>query len=69
MEYKTTPLERAFELAKSGQFTSVSDIKKQLGQEGFSPDQVTGRTLSTQLRDLMKIALAPKASEESSSQH
>ena len=67
MEYKTTPLERAFELAKSGQFTNVADIKRHLGQEGLSADQVTGRTLTTQLRNLMKIALALKASEESSS--
>ena len=67
MEHKTTPLERAFELAKSGQFTSVSDIKKHLGQEGLSPDQVTGRMLTTQLRDLIKIALALKAGEDSSS--
>jgi len=58
MENKTTPIERAFELAKSGQFSSVSDIKAHLARERFDTDQLTGRTLMTQLKELMKAAMA-----------
>jgi len=44
----TSPLERAFQLAKSGKYASVDDIKTQLGKEGYSDNQVTGRQLSQQ---------------------
>jgi hypothetical protein len=54
MENKATPIERAFELAISGQFSSVSDIKAHLAKEKFDTDQLTGRTLMTQLKELMK---------------
>ena len=45
-----TTLERAFELARSGRFIRVAEIKRALVAEGFSVDQVTGRTLSRQLQ-------------------
>ena len=45
-----TTLERAFELARSGRFIKVAEIKRALVAEGFSVDQVTGRTLSRQLQ-------------------
>ncbi|KKC34595.1 hypothetical protein WH91_01715 [Devosia psychrophila] len=61
MENNITPLERAFELAKSGQFTNVADIKRHLGQEGLSSEQVTGRTLMNQLRELIRTAAEPKS--------
>ena len=61
MENNSTPLERAFELAKSGQFANVSDIKKHLGQEGLSSDQVTGRTLMNQLKELIRTAAELKS--------
>ena len=45
-----TALERAFELAGSGRFARVGEIKRALAAEGFSVDQITGRILSRQLQ-------------------
>lgn len=57
-----TSLERAFELARSGNYSSIAEIKKQLHAEGFSVAQVTGATLLRQLRELIRTALAARAS-------
>lgn len=56
MDYRVTSLERAFEMARSGKFATVADIKKQLNIEGFSASQVTGRVLSRQLKELIRAA-------------
>jgi hypothetical protein len=56
MDIRPTPLERAFELAKSGQCTTVEEIKKKLKAEGFQDNQVVGKTLSKQLRELIGAA-------------
>ena len=56
MDHGITPLERAFQLAKSGSFASVTDIKKQLHEEGYSIVQVTGRVLRKQLEALIQAA-------------
>ena len=56
MEQGTTALERAFQLAKSGDFTSVFAIKQQLNAEGFSTEQITGKALTKQLNALIKTA-------------
>jgi hypothetical protein len=56
MDHTVTALERAFQLAKSGDCTSVSDVKKRLGAEGYSVAQITGRVLSKQLDALIKAA-------------
>jgi hypothetical protein len=61
MEFRLTTLERAFELARSGRYTSVADIKKQLSVEGYSTAQVTGRVMSRQLQDLIRTAQAAEA--------
>jgi arginine repressor len=53
MDYHVTALERAFQMARSGQYPSVEDIRKQLRAEGFSSAQVTGRALSRQLKELI----------------
>jgi hypothetical protein len=58
MDFHLTTLERAFQLARSGRYASVAEIKKQLSAEGFSPSQVTGRVLSRQLKDLIREAQA-----------
>lgn len=53
-----TTLERAFELARSGRFASVSDIRLALKRERF--DQVeahlAGASIARQLRGLMEEA-------------
>jgi len=53
MEHAITSVERAFQLAQSSTCVSVTDIKKQLAAEGYSTAQITGRTLSTQLKAII----------------
>ena len=53
-----TILERAFDLARSGQFRSVSDIRRQLLAEGFYVGQLTGPSLLKQLTALIRSAAA-----------
>ena len=45
-------LERAFELARSGECGGISDIKAALKAEGFSGTQISGPSLTRQLREL-----------------
>ncbi len=49
-----TALERAFALAKSGRFRTVTDIRNALKAEGYSLEQITGGTLLKQLRQAME---------------
>jgi len=58
MDDRLTALERAFQIAEFGSCNSVSEIKKQLTDEGYSLDQITGRSLSKQLRELLQPAKA-----------
>jgi hypothetical protein len=48
-----TPLERAFELAKSGRCGSVDEIRRVLHGEGYGTLQLEGPVLRKQLRDLI----------------
>jgi hypothetical protein len=58
MDSKVTALERAFQLARSGHMATVEDIRKRLKQEGYDERTVAdgGRSLTTQLRGLMRAA-------------
>jgi hypothetical protein len=56
MDHGITALERAFQLANSGNYGSVADIKKRLSAEGFSVAHITGRVLSKQLKALIQTA-------------
>lgn len=52
---RPTALERAFEIAREGQFNSLSKIAGQLAREGYTLDeqrQLFGATLARQLREL-----------------
>jgi hypothetical protein len=51
-----TAVERAFELARSGQYGSLSDIRRQLRIEGRSQEQIQGPTLLRQIRGMIKLA-------------
>ena len=53
MSSQPTSLERAFDLARSGQFSSLDDIRHQLDREGLNPRTVVGPVLRRQLRDLI----------------
>jgi hypothetical protein len=52
MTHRPTALERAFELARSGACANTTQLRDKLKAEGFSPEQLTGRTLMRQLREL-----------------
>jgi hypothetical protein len=56
MDHRVTALERAFQLARFGQVSELSDIVEALRREGYSTDQMQGRTLRRQLTDLIKAA-------------
>jgi hypothetical protein len=50
-------LERAFQLAKSGLMSNVADIRVTLKREGYDAQgDLVGRSLKSQLRDLIKAA-------------
>jgi hypothetical protein len=56
MDKSLTALERAFALAKSGDCTSVDDLKRCLRMEGYQISQIVGSTLARQLRTLIAEA-------------
>jgi len=56
MEANVSALERAFQLARSGQVIDVKDIKAQLKREGYDLGQITGSVLIRQLQRIMKAA-------------
>lgn len=58
MNGRLTTFERAFDLTRSGKFSSVQEIKKKFGAEGFYIGQVTGRSLTKQLNVLIRNAAA-----------
>jgi hypothetical protein len=49
-------IERAFQLARTGGYASIDDLKKKLRAEGYSVATITGPTLLRQLRELIKAA-------------
>jgi hypothetical protein len=53
MEPNISPLERAFELARSGECRSIEAIRKRLAREGYSTTQLYGRALLAQLKALI----------------
>ncbi|MEW5683536.1 MAG: hypothetical protein AB1942_01315 [Pseudomonadota bacterium] len=61
MQHRLTTLERAFELARSGDCRSTDEIRKRLNSEGYSGQQVTGPTLLRQLRELCAAARPDEA--------
>jgi hypothetical protein len=52
MPFEPTPLERAFALARSGEYQGLAEIRAQLRAEGFSTKQLEGPRLLKQIRDL-----------------
>jgi hypothetical protein len=61
MDQHSSALERAFQLAQSGDFASVQHIKQRLAKEGYSAEQVNGPKLLAQLRQLIASARSPTA--------
>jgi len=56
-----TPLERAFELARSGLCKTTADIQLRLKAEGYPADRVIGPTLMKQLRAVIDDKSCPPA--------
>lgn len=53
MDGRKTAIERAFELASSGEVTSLSELRRALAGEGYPTAQVVGPQMMRQLRLLM----------------
>ena len=54
MTYRLTTIERAYQLAESGECANVGDIKRRLSAEGYSDvqGQLYGSTITSALRKL-----------------
>lgn len=52
---KLTTLERAFQLARSGECQNIEKLKKTLRDEGFDQWEIVGRSLLVQLNRLIKM--------------
>lgn len=55
-----TVLERAFELARTGGFQKVRELRRRLQEEGYNAGQIEGPALLQQLREISKAARAGK---------
>lgn len=64
MDQHSSALERAFQLAKSGDFANVHHIKQRLAKEGYSAEQVNGPKLLAQLRLLIATARSSAAQSQ-----
>ncbi len=56
MQLRMTTLERAFELARSGEYLDVGHLKRRLTKEGYVGDQLSGPTLLAQIRALIRAS-------------
>lgn len=68
MTYRPTTIERAYQLAESGECRTVSEVKQRLSAEGYDRinDQLYGSTVTAALRDRCQKAWKP-AEERSDS--
>jgi hypothetical protein len=69
MSRHPTPVERAFELARSGQHATVDEIRQQMKREGLDHAQISGPVLLKQLRTLCTDSVARRAAEEEAEAH
>ena len=63
IDSRSSTVERAYQLARSGQFRTVSEIKSRVRAEGYydAIAQLEGRTISA---DLRRVLAASRASME-----
>ena len=54
MEPNVTAVERAFQLAQTGRYPTVEDIKRHLKKEGYLQHYIEGRSLTRQLREIIR---------------
>ncbi len=62
MKPNTTSIERAFELASSGRFSNVKEVRLKLAREGYNTDTMEGPLLYAQLREVIEKATVLKPS-------
>ena len=53
MQRGISTVERAFQLAQSGRFTRVDEIKRELNREGHRGKHICGRLLMKQLNEAL----------------
>jgi hypothetical protein len=56
MKNGVRPLERAFQLARSGTVKDTTEIREQLDREGYNSAEINGPMLRKQLLDLIHAA-------------
>jgi hypothetical protein len=56
MQANTSAIERAFELAKSGRYANVGEIKYRLHVDSYFADAITGHQQRDQLKALIDTA-------------
>jgi len=56
MKIGVHPVERAFQLARSGSVGTVEELKKVIDREGYNSRGIEGNVIRGQLRDLIKAA-------------
>jgi hypothetical protein len=56
MRNHQTPLERAFDLARSGKYRTYSEVRLQLAREHIPTEQFIGTSLRRQIRDIIAVA-------------
>ncbi len=54
MQDSRTELERAFDLARTGDYDTVTALRRQLKCEGYSCNHIIGASLEKQLKALME---------------
>jgi hypothetical protein len=63
MDPNVSTLERAFQLAATGRYLTVTEIRLQLSREGYRHELVDGPTLAKQLLAAMTKARAVRAAK------
>jgi hypothetical protein len=58
MDPNVSALERAFQLAATGRYLTVTEIKLHLHKEGYNYEQIEGPVLRDQLKEIMAKAYA-----------
>jgi hypothetical protein len=66
MNHRLTTVERAYQLAESGEFANVGEIKRRLTTEGYSDvqGQLYGSTITSALKKLCDKARADTHAEK-----
>jgi len=59
MDHDKSLLERAFELASSGECKTVAEVRYRLRAEGYEETLPNGPSLTKQLRDLIRLKAGP----------